>query len=132
MSFLTSADRAAILSRLGNLSLARKLLRGAVGDSHLAVTLSANTTLTKASHFTHRIVRFDPGGSARTLTLPAEADMDGFVGILVNGADDDEALTIKDDSGETTIATVEQNEAVLLACDGTSWLGAKLLMSGIT
>ena len=132
MTFLSSKSRNSLRRFVRNQFIARRVIRGLVGDSHLDVTLADDTTLTKSSHFTHRIVRHDPGGAARTLTLPTEADMDGFFGLLVNAADKNEKLTVKEDAESTTIATVEQNQACILAGDGTSWWGLLLTNSGIT
>jgi len=132
MSFLTSHDRTQLRSVCRSPAVANKLIRGVIGDGVYSLTLTGNTTLTKATHFKYRVMRLDPGGAARTLTLPTEAEMEGFLGIISNGADEDEALTIKEDAGSTTIATVEQNEAVLIGCDGTDWFAVKLVHSGST
>jgi hypothetical protein len=132
VTFLSHGNRNQIRSVCRNPNLANKMMRGLLGDSHASFTLTADTTLTKATHFTHRIIKFDPGGAARVLTLPTEAEMDGFFGVLVNAADADEALTVKEDAGSTTIATIEQNEALLLCCDGTNWWGILLTPSSIT
>lgn len=64
--------------------------------------------------------RLDPGGAGRDVTLPAEADSQGLTFRILNTADAAEDLTVKDD-GASTIVTVSQNEAVWLACDGTTW-----------
>lgn len=132
MSFLNETDRTQARSMCRNPSVANKLIRGIFGDGVYSRTLTGDTTLTKATDFKYRISRLDPGGAARTCLLPPEADMEGFVGIISNGADAAETLTLKEDSDSTAIATVDQNQSVLLACDGTDWMGVILPHSGIT
>lgn len=133
MSFLSATKRTIIRAFCANTGVANLLIRGALRDGSRDVqTLSGNLTLTKSTHFTHGIIEFDPGGDDRTLTLPAEADMDGYQGIIANAADEAETLTVKEDAGSTTIATVDQNQSVFLACDGTRWMGVILAHSGIT
>jgi len=79
--------------------------------------LSANKTISTGDP---QIQFLDPDGSGRDVTLPAEASNDGRIYIVVNTADGDEDLTIKDD-GANTISTVGQDEAGIFICDGTSW-----------
>ncbi len=131
MSFLSGKQRNALKASIRDTGLDDKFIHGVIGDSHLDVTLTTKTTLTKATHFTHRILRLDPGGGARTVVLPTEADMDGYMGIIVNAADAAETLTVKEDGDSTTIATIDQDEACLLFCDGTNWWGI-ILTSSIT
>lgn len=86
---------------------------------HQTETLAGNKTLTVDSP----VLQFlDPGGSGRTITLPAEADSEGRVFFIFNMADNAEVLTIQDDT-PTTIVTPTQNEHCILACDGVSWKG---------
>ena len=122
-SFLTAEDRHTIRADIRNPATASKLIRGAIGDEALDITMTGTLTMTKNTHFTHRILRLDPAGAARQANLPTEASMKGYLGLIVNAADAAEAITFKEDAGSTTIATVDQSEAVLLACDGTSWWG---------
>ena len=99
---------------------------GSIGDafigpmrlSNVTETLAANKTLTVDSPCLQFI---DPNG-ARDLTLPAEADSDGLVFVIVNQAGGSEIITIKDDAS-ATICTPTQNETAILFCDGTSWGG---------
>jgi hypothetical protein len=88
--------------------------------------LGADITLT-ANHPT--LLFLDPGGSARNLTLPAEADADGMMFIVVNTADAAEVISVLDDAAATLTPdiTFTQNEIALLFCDGTSWRGAVLV-----
>lgn len=57
----------------------------------------------------------DPGGSSRTVLLPAETK--GLWFLIVNTADvAGEVLTIKEDSNTTTIVTLGQDESAMLFC----------------
>tara|TARA_Y100000310_G_scaffold318644_1_gene372984 strand:- start:537 stop:881 length:345 start_codon:yes stop_codon:yes gene_type:complete len=82
-------------------------------------TLAGGKTLTVNSP---TLQMLDPGGSARTVVLPAEADSDGLVFIISNEADAAEIITVDDDAG-AAIVTPTQNEAAIVWCDGTSWAG---------
>ncbi len=84
-----------------------------IGD----ITLAATLVLTQ----NHRnVLRLDPGGAGRDVTLPAEAICDGFWFEIVNAADAAEALTVKDDGGGT-IVSIAQNEKATVVCDGVTW-----------
>lgn len=76
-------------------------------------TLSGGRTLTRASA---QILKLDPGGASRNVTLPAAED--GLWFDFTNAADAAENLVIKIPDG-TTLATVNQNEGALVACDAT-------------
>ena len=80
-------------------------------------TLAGNLTVDKS--FPPLLV-LDPGGAARTVTLPAEADSEGLVFLIVNTADAAEALTIEDDAAGS-VGSIAQNEMGLAVCDGTAW-----------
>ena len=82
-------------------------------------TLSGNIALTVDSPTMQFL---DPGGAARTVTLPAEAASEGLVFFISNEADAAEVITVKDDGGGT-IATPTQNEACIVFCNGTAWSG---------
>ena len=86
-------------------------------DIAFTETLSGNKTLDADIP---TIYKPDPGGSARDITLEAEADNTGLVRFIINGADAAENLVVKDD-GASTVGTLNQNEAGLFFCDGTSW-----------
>lgn len=62
----------------------------------------------------------DPGGSGRTITLPAEDLSNGLVFGIYNAADAAESLTINDDAG-STIATLGRGDSAILGCTGTAW-----------
>lgn len=73
-------------------------------------TLAADLQLTAKSS---QILKLDPGGSARNVTLPGEdqgvADTDGLAFEIVNAADGLEDLVVKDPAG-STVVTISQNE----------------------
>lgn len=59
----------------------------------------------------------DCGGAGRTITLPSAVDAKGRVLVVVNTSDAAEDITI------TGAITISQNEAGILACDGSAWDG---------
>jgi len=88
-----------------------------VGAAYSA-TLSGDLTVTVKHPM---ILKLDPGGSARNVTLEAEAGCPGRVRWIVNAADvGGENLVVKDDGG-STVATINQNESAVVYCDGTAW-----------
>ncbi len=78
--------------------------------------LTGNITLGKLSA---QILKLDPGGSNRDVTLPPAED--GLWFEIVNAADGDEDLVVKDDGG-TTIVTIDQNEKARVVSNGTAWV----------
>ena len=82
-----------------------------------SATLSGDLTLTTDYP---AVVKLDPGGAGRTITLEAEAGAAGRFRVVVNSADNPEVLTINDDAA-AEVSTPTQNQAALLYCDGTSW-----------
>ncbi len=66
------------------------------------------------------IIMLDPGGSGRDVTLPEEAISVDLMFLIVNLADNAEALTVKDDGG-STIAVLSEGERAWFFCDGTTW-----------
>lgn len=78
---------------------------------HLYQKLGA--TFTMDADMPH-LITLDPGGAARTVLLPPETQ--GLWFILFNTADASELLTVKEDSGVTTIVTLNQDEGALLVC----------------
>lgn len=91
-------------------------------------TLADNRTLTAAEIAESNIFSFDCGGSARSLTLPAEATSSGIILYISNTSDAAEVLTIQDDT-PATVCTPTQNEDAIVWCDGTSWYGGTLAAS---
>jgi hypothetical protein len=85
-------------------------------------TLGAHRTLTQAEVDDNNIFTFDPGGSARNLILPPEADCAGIILFIHNASDDTEILTIQHDT-PATVCTPTENESAVVACDGVSWRG---------
>lgn len=66
------------------------------------------------------VIKFDPGGASRDVTGRAVTECKGVFLLLVNGADAAENLVYKNAGGDT-IGTVNQNEAGLFYCDGSTW-----------
>ena len=79
--------------------------------------LASNLTL---DAYGPKILRIDAGGSARDVTLPAEALSTGVTFTIYNISSGAEDLVLKDD-GASTIETVSQNEFAVVGCDGSSW-----------
>lgn len=88
-----------------------------------SATLAGTKTLVSSDKLVQRL---DPGGAGRDVVLPAEAVCQGHDFIVVNAADGDEDLTVKDDGG-TTIAVVGQNQQCTFRCNGTAWTGDALV-----
>lgn len=86
-------------------------------------TLTGTETLTDASK---PILYLDPGGANRDVKLAPEANTNHGT-ILVNTADADEKLVVKDDSGTTTIVEIGQGKARMVIPNGTAW---KVLSGG--
>lgn len=84
-----------------------------------AETLAGNRTLSYFEVHNYSIFSFDPGGSARDLTLPNAADAPGEEIFVANLADATEIITIKADSA--TVCTPTQNECAHLWSSGTRW-----------
>ena len=88
------------------------------------ITLAADLTLSEKDA---PVLIIDPGGASRNILLPAEASSVDLVFIIVNTADAAEDLVVKEDSGVTTIATVNgsvggtANQRGIFHCDGTNW-----------
>lgn len=91
------------------------LVRGVKGGVNIQ-TLTGTTSMPTNPNWLNFL---DPGGATRELRLPAEAR--GLTLVIVNTADAAEDLTVKEDSGTTTIGTISQNEMALLVCNGTTW-----------
>jgi hypothetical protein len=80
-------------------------------------TLGAAKTLQTDDVVMHFL---DPGGSGRDVTLPAEADSEGLMFVIVNTADAAENLTVEDDAA-STVGVVGQSEMGIFVCNGTVW-----------
>ncbi len=92
--------------------------RGNAGFTGNIETLAADKTMAASDDFLQVL---DPGGAGRNVDLPAEAE--GLAYAIVNTADAAETLTVREDAGATTIATVAQNERAICYCDGPTWHG---------
>ena len=92
-----------------------------------AETLSGARTITQAEADAYTIMTFDPGGSARDLTLPDPTANAGNFLLICNSADGAEVITIDDGTGD--IATPTQAESVICFCDGVRWRAAVGAMS---
>lgn len=111
--------------------MARINVEGGVFENFLAKQLkldSRTETLTGDLTLVAKdppLLFLDPGGSARNVDLPAEANADGLVFVLVNTADAAEVITVRDDAGAglTPAITLTQNEIALLFCNGVAWRG---------
>lgn len=80
-------------------------------------TLTDAVTLTLAD--LAQVIKLDPGGAHRNVTLPAAAGWKNSNVLIVNGADAAENLVVKDSDGNT-IATINQNEEGLFNCSGSA------------
>lgn len=89
-------------------------------------TANANITLTNK----HRSVQCIDPAAARDLTLPALQV--GLWFFIANKANAAETITIKEAAGGTTVETVDQNESILLWCDGTTWHVVTIFTATIT
>jgi len=106
-------------SNLDGAMIDDSILRAGNKFGHLAQTLGG--TFTMDADMPH-ILALDPGGSTRTVLLPAEAK--GLFFFIINLADADESLTVKEDSNSTTIGTVEQGGMGIFVCSGNALGGA--------
>jgi len=95
-----------------------------------SATLSGDLVVT-VKHPT--ILKLDPGGATRDVTLEAEAGAAGRLRWIVNAANaGGENLLVKEDSGVTTIATINQNESAVVYCDGTDWTLIAIVAAAIS
>src|SRR3990167_7636907 len=88
--------------------LSRNIIRGYNRFRTIKQTLGA--TFTCDADMPH-VWFLDPGGAGRTVLLPAETD--GLFYFVVNTADADEDLTVKEDANVTTIGIVSRGSVVL-------------------
>lgn len=84
---------------------------------HSTGELSGNLTLDVTYP---NFLKIDAGGSARDVTLPAEADSNGLFYVIANWSSGAENLVIKNDGGDT-IVTANQNDVAVVWCDGSAW-----------
>jgi hypothetical protein len=79
--------------------------------------LTGTDTLTNQAR---NVQRLDTGGVARNVLLPPEED--GLFYVFINSSAGAFALTIRDDSNTTTVATVAQNTVAIVVCAGGTWV----------
>jgi hypothetical protein len=79
-------------------------------------TLSGDKTLSNDAAFAQVI---DCDGSGRNLDLPS--DETGLMYLIVNKSDNAKAITVRDDS-DTTVVTVNQNDAALVYNTGSGYV----------
>lgn len=79
-------------------------------------TLAGNVTLTKRSP---QLLKLDPGGAGRDVTLPAVEN--GLWFEIANAADAAETLTVKNAAGSTIVA-IPQNRKARVACTTSAWI----------
>lgn len=94
----------------------RAKTKGANGGYH-AATLTGNLTL-DASY--PALLKLDPGGASRDVTLDNPPSDVTLIREIVNSADAAENLVVKD-SSPATIGTINQNEAGRFYWSGTAW-----------
>ncbi len=91
---------------------------GIDGAVQTSITLDGAFTVTKAYP---SIIKVDPGGAGRDVTLDAEADSKGLFRMIINMADAAESLTVKDDAANT-ICVIAQNQLAIVHCNGSAWV----------
>lgn len=77
--------------------------------AYTVATLTGDRTIAIGDAF---IQKLDPGGAARTVTLPANDEAEGAFFLIINAADAAEDITV-DDSEGNDLATLGQNESGL-------------------
>lgn len=123
VGYLAPGDRAEFICS-GTLWSARDRRRGLV----LTETLAGARVLTGAEVLKTAVMALDPGGASRNVDLPATSYLLAGVQVtLINTADAAETLTVRLTGGGSTVATVDQNEHVILTCYSAtagSWVGS--------
>lgn len=94
----------------------RKMLLSSDRLGFAATTMVGNATLTADQP---KIQSYNPDGSNRSVTMPAEVAASGAEFLIVH-AGTANALTVQDDT-PTTLATLQAGDWVLVACTGTEW-----------
>jgi hypothetical protein len=90
--------------------------------------IAAGKTLTAADATFQKL---DPAGGAVNVDLPAEPSSNGIWFYIMNAADAAENITVRNDAA-ATIVTLNQNEAAIVICDGTSWVHMGVLTIALT
>lgn len=84
------------------------------------ITLTGNLTVDFAT-YNGNILRIDPGGAGRNVTLPDPANFAGMELRILNAADANEILTIKNAAGDT-LETVEQDRVAWFIVLNGAWV----------
>jgi len=84
------------------------------------ITLTGNLTVDFAT-YNGNVLRIDPNGSARNVTLPDPANFAGMELRILNAADAAETITIKNAAGDT-LGTCEQNRVAWLVVISGAWV----------
>ena len=84
------------------------------------LNLTGNYTV-DFSVYNGNLLRIDPAGAARDVTLPDPANFAGMELRILNAADAAETITVKNAAG-TTLGTVEQNRVAWLVAVGGAWI----------
>jgi hypothetical protein len=94
-------------------------LRARLG--HNVETLAGSKTLTPQDA-TFQLLDCD--GSGRDVNLPAEEASQGLFFVIKNVTAATHAITVKDDSGVSTIDSISAVSFGIFVCDGSSWVSA--------
>ena len=86
----------------------------------LAYTATLAGTLTLGPTYP-QIIKVDPDGSNRDVTLDPVSTSEGLYRRIINSANGAENLVCKNVGGDT-IGTINQNEQGEFYCDGTTWI----------
>jgi hypothetical protein len=93
---------------------------GPLSQKNLVYEATLTGALT-VDHTYPNMLKLDPGGAHRDVTLDAVGVSPGLLRWVVNAADAAENLVLKN-AGGSTIATVNQNEEAIVFCDGDEWI----------
>lgn len=89
------------------------------GNKRVTLKYTLGATFTISAEMPN-VLFLDPGGAARTVLLPAEADGLAFT-IANTGDGQTEYLNVYEDGGSVMIGTVSIGEVTDFVCDGTTW-----------
>jgi hypothetical protein len=109
---LTTGTAASLAAAIGG-------ARGPLKLSELVATVTLAGTYTMTAQY-RNIQKLNTSGANRNVLLPPEED--GMFYWFVNAATAAENLVVKDDSGVTTVVTINQNEEAIVYCAGTTWV----------
>jgi hypothetical protein len=90
-----------------------------------AETLSGARTLTASEVNRWNLFSFDPGGAARTLTLPTAAGLKNKVLVIANTGNATEPITVVD-GDSNAVVIIDQGQRALIWSDGTTVFGGAI------